>query len=91
MARAPCARGLFESQPASRLVTTPGGGAFHAVSHKLKKDVHLAGKLIRPRTQQVAQVRRALDINESLTEAGEMTGSVQVLQRKFDSYVAGLM
>lgn len=87
MKRPPLCSTLFESHPHMKLVTTPAGGGFHAVSHKLRKDIQLAGKLIQPQTKAVAQVRRALDITESLMKAGEMTGSVQVLQKKFDSFV----
>ena len=68
-------------------VTTPGGGAFHAVSYILDGSIATIVKLVPHRHKVISGIKRALDVRKSLVKAGEMTNSVQMLITKFEGFV----
>ena len=67
-------------------VTTPGGGAFHAVAYLLETLVNILLLLIPSNEHFKSKIRHCLDVRRSLVAAGEMTNSVQMLMDKFTRF-----
>ena len=66
----------------AKMVTTPGGGGFHSISHLLETLIRAILRLIKDQKQR-NRIRHVLDVRQSLVAAGEMTNSVQMLINKF--------
>jgi hypothetical protein len=86
--RPPTCAGAFETYGAvAKNVTTPGGGGFHAVAYAVEDQVRIAMFLVPRESDKIKMIRHVLDIRQSLTAAGEMTNSVQMLLTKFNQFV----
>lgn len=71
----------------ARNVTTYGGGAFHCTAYLLEALIAIILILLPKSAKCKTTIRKTLDVRKSLSAAGEMTNSVQMLMDKFCSFV----
>lgn len=85
--RPPTCHDVFDKFSLAPLVTTPGGGAFHAVAYAVEDQIRVVMLLLPQETGVIRKIRHVLDVRKSLVKAGEMTNSVQMLLTKFNQFV----
>ena len=78
-----CASSFTVYRTTAKNVTSPGGGGFHMCPYVAETLIDVLVKKIPLDAHTKNEIRRVLDVRQSLMSAGEMTNSVQMLLKKF--------